>query len=159
MSLAYITAPYTEKSVIKGKDHIYGKIKDQSFINFLNVIESVVEEAGFKTFIPHRDIHQWGKIYIEPEDVMKQVWRVIKECDLVVSYPEHSRGPNVELGMAISLNKKSIILQHENDRVSLVHAGLNSITPTIIVKFRDLMDMKAKLREALIKFKQTSTLL
>lgn len=153
MPLAYICAPYTEKSDIKDKKHVYGEIKDQSYKNFLDVIESVVKEAGFETFFPHRDIHQWGTAYIEPEDVMKQAFKAIKECDLFVVFPEHARGPNTELGMAVVFGKKSIIIQHENDRTSLVHAGLNSITPTKLIKFSDLMDMKTKLRDTLAEFK------
>lgn len=151
---AYITAPFTEKSVIKNKEHVYGEIKEQSFMNFLDAIESVVREFGFSTFLPHRDLHQWGKVYIEPEVVMQQVLKEIKECDLFVTYPEHSKGPNVELGMAIALEKKSIIIQNENEKLSLVHAGLKTLSPTSIIKFKDIMDMKQKLREVLSNSKK-----
>lgn len=148
---AYIAAPFTEKSIIKGKGHVYGEIKETSFINFLNSIESVLRELGFSTFLPHRDIHQWGKVYIEPEIVMQQVFKEIKQCELFVTCPEYSKGPNVELGMAIALKKKSIIIQNENEKLSLVHSGLNGLAPTTIVKFKDIMDMKQKLREAVSK--------
>ncbi len=110
-----------------------------------------MREFGFSTFLPHRDIHQWGGVYIEPEDVMKKVFDAIKECDLFVTCPEYSKGPNVELGMAIALKKKSIIIQNENEKLSLVHAGLKGLAPTTIVRFRDIMDMKNKLREAINK--------
>ncbi|MBI2084190.1 MAG: hypothetical protein HYT70_01055 [Candidatus Aenigmarchaeota archaeon] len=149
MPKAYITAPFTEKSVIKDKEHVYGEIKEQSFINFLNTIESVLREFGFSTFLPHRDIHQWGKIYIEPEIVMKQVLKEIKECDLFITCPEYSKGPNVELGMAIALGKKAVIIQNENEKLSLVHAGLKGLSPTSIIRFKDIMDMKDKLRREL----------
>lgn len=118
-------------------------------MNFLDAIESVLKELGFSTFLPHRDIHQWGKIYIKPEDVMKQTFEAIRECDLFVTCPEYSKGPNVELGMAVALGKKSIIIQNENETLSLVHAGLNGIAPTSIIRFRDIMDMKTKLRQNL----------
>lgn len=146
---AYVTAPYTEKSIVKGKEHAYGEIKEQSFKNFLDAIEGVLREFGFSTFLPHRDIHQWGKVYIEPEDVMKRAFESINECDLFVVCPEYSKGPNVELGMAVTLKKKSIVIQNENEQSSLVHIGLNSISPTTIVRFKDIMDMKEKLRKTL----------
>ncbi len=152
MLKAYITAPFTDKSVIKGKEHVYGEIKEQSFKNFLDTLESVVREFGFSTFLPHRDIHQWGKVYIEPEVVMKQAFKAIKECDLFVTCPEYSKGPNVELGMAVALEKKSIIVQNEHEKLSLVHAGLRGLVPTSIIRFRDIMDMKTKLRQALSEF-------
>lgn len=149
MSNAYITAPFTEKSIIKGREHIYGEIKEQSFKNFLDAIEGVLKEFGFSTFLPHRDIHKWGEIYIEPKEVMKQAFEAISKCDLFVTCPEYSKGPNVELGMAVALKKKSIIIQNENEKLSLVHAGLDSLAPTSIIRFRDIMDMKEKLRETL----------
>lgn len=152
MPLAYIAAPYTEKSAIVGKRHVYGEIKDLSYRNFLDMIESAVKDAGFDTFLPHRDIHQWGKIYIEPEIVMKRAFSAIKECDLFIAFPEHVKGPNTELGMAAALGKKSLIIQHEKDVTSLVHAGLNGVAPTRLIKFTDLPDMKMKLRETLKDF-------
>lgn len=151
----YITAPYTEKSVIK-EGQIYGEIKEESFKNFLYAIESVIQEFGFSTFLPHRDIHEWGKVYIEPEEVMKKTFDAIKECDLFVTCPEYSKGPNVELGMAVALEKKSIIIQNKNEKLSLVHAGLNGLAPTSVIQFNDIMDMKQKLRETISKELHTS---
>lgn len=147
----YISAPFTEKSAPKNKNQLYGEIKEQSFINFLDAIESVAKEFGFTTFLPHRDIHKWGKVYIEPEDVMKKTFSSIKECDLFIVYPEYSKGPNVELGIAAALGKKSLIIQNENERQSLVHAGLNGIAPAKLVLFKDILDMKEKLRAELPK--------
>jgi len=151
MPIAYITAPFTEKSFSKDKTHAYGEIKDMSFRNFLESIESVLKEFGFSTYLIHRDLHQWGKIYIEPEDAMKCAFEVIKGCDLFVAYPEYSKGPNVELGMASALKKRSIIIQSGKEKLSLVHAGLNCLSPTSIIKFKDIMDMKEKLRSELSK--------
>jgi len=152
MSKAYITGQYTEKSQNKDKNHIYGKITDISFKNFLETIESVVKEFGYSTYLVHRDLHKWGEIYIEPEEVMKKVMEVLEDCDIVVSCPEYGKGPNVEIGMGVALGKKIIIIMSDHEKTSLVHAGLNGITPTKIVKFKDIMDMKNKLRTALSEF-------
>lgn len=152
MPKAYITGQYTEKSFTKDKTHVYGKITDTSFKNFLESIESVIKEFGFSTYLVHRDLHKWGEIYIEPEEVMKEVIEVIRGCDLVVGCPEYGKGPNVEIGIAAALQKKIIIIVNEYEKISLVHAGLNGISPTKIVKFKDIMDMKNKLKEALLEF-------
>ena len=146
---AYITAPFTEKSIVKDKSHVYGEVNEQSFKNFLDAIESVIKEFGFSTFLPHRDIHRWGEIYVSPDDAMQMAFDIIKKCDLFVTCPEYSKGPNVELGMAIALGKKCIIIQSENEKLSLVHAGLNKLSPTKIILFRDISDMKEKLRNEL----------
>lgn len=152
---AYITGQYTDKSSIKNKTHVYGQIRETSFKIFLESIESVIKEFGFSTYLVHRDLHQWGKIYIEPEEVMKKVMKIITDSDLIVGCPEYGKGPNVEIGMAATLQKKIIIIENENEKTSLVHAGLNGITPTKIIKFRDIMDMKSKLRETLSEFVKT----
>jgi nucleoside 2-deoxyribosyltransferase len=83
---------------------------------------------------------------------MREVMNTIKNCDLIVSCPEYSKGPNVEIGIAVALKKKIIIIISEHEKVSLVHIGLNGISPTKIVKFKDIMDMKIKLRKALTEF-------
>jgi nucleoside 2-deoxyribosyltransferase len=83
---------------------------------------------------------------------MKKVMAVIKDCDLVVGCPEYGKGPNVEIGMAAALQKKVIIIMNENEKTSLVHAGLNGVSPTRIVKFKDIMDMKNKLKQTLAEF-------
>lgn len=151
---AYITGQYTEKSFTKDKTQTYGKINDLSFKNFLESIESVVKESGYSPYLVHRDLHKWGEIYIEPEEVMKKVIEVIKDCDLVVACPEYGKGPNVEIGIAAALDKKIIIIMSDHEKVSLVHAGLNGVSPTKIVKFKDIMDMKNKLKEAIIELKK-----
>jgi nucleoside 2-deoxyribosyltransferase len=146
---AYIAAPYTEKSIIKNKSHSYGKIEDISYRNFLDVIESALKEFGFNTFLPHRDIHKWGDVYIEPGLVTKQSLEALRTCEILVTYPEKSAGANIELGWASALNKKIIIFMHEKENPSLMQLGLEGITKTKIIKFKDIMDLRFKLKEYL----------
>lgn len=153
MPKAYIAAPFTEKSTIKNKSHVYGEITDVSYMNFLEVIETTLKECGFQTFLPHRDIHKWGGVYIEPNLVTKKSFEALNSCDLLVTYPEKSAGANIELGWASALNKKIIIFVHEKEKPSLMQMGLNGLTDTQIIRFRDIMDMKLKLREYLSNFK------
>lgn len=157
MPKAYITAPFTEKSVITGKTHVYGEIKDISFKNFLESIDSIAKESGFSTCLVHRDVHQWGQSYIPPEITMQKIMEIMKGSDLVIAYPEYSKGPNVEIGMAVALNKKIIILLNESEKLSLVHAGLNGLSPTKIIRFKDITDMKTKLRQTLSEITEKLT--
>ena len=153
MSKVYIAAPFTDKSTIKNKAHVYGEINDISYKNFLEIIDSLVKECGFSTFLPHRDIHNWGDVYIEPTVVVKKSMEALNFCDMLITYPERSAGSNIELGWASALNKKIIILTHEKDHPSLMQVGLNGLTNTEIIKFRDIMDLKSKLRENLSELK------
>jgi len=153
MSKAYIAAPFTEKSVDKLKTQAYGEIKDVSYRNFLEVIESTLKETGFNTFLPHRDIHKWGSVYIEPGAVVKKSLEALNSCDLLVTYPEKSAGANIEIGWASAFNKKIIVLLHEKEIPSLMQVGLEGLNDTKILRFKDITDLRFKLRECLSDFK------
>ena len=146
MKKAYIAAPFTEKSVNTKKTHTYGKIEDISYRNFLDAIESVLKEFGFETFLPHRDIHKWGSVYIEPNLVTKQSLDALKQSDILVTCPEKSAGANIELGWASALGKNIVIFIHEKEHPSLMQVGLEGITNAKIIRFKDIMDLRQKLR-------------
>ena len=52
--------------------------------------------------------------------------------------------------------KKIIILVHESERTSVVHEGMNALTETRIIKFKDFPDLEAKLRKTLEEIAATS---
>ena len=150
---AYIAAPYTSKSTITSNAH-HGRITDASYINFLDSIESVVREQGFQTFLPHRDVHNWGTANLDELEIGKKSMEEVKNSDLLIAYPEQSVGVNIELGWASAFNKKILILVNENDRVSIMHLGLNGVTNSKIIRFRQIMDLRTKLTEELANIKQ-----
>lgn len=150
---AYIAAPYTSKSVTQSNLH-RGEIRDVSYINFLDSIESVAQSSGFQTFLPHRDLHNWGKANLTAEDVGRKSIEEVKKSDLLIAYPEQSVGVNIELGWASAFNKKVFMLINKNDRVSIMHLGLKGVTDSKIIRFRDIMDLRTKLREELASFKK-----
>ncbi|MBI2547475.1 MAG: hypothetical protein HYW23_03450 [Candidatus Aenigmarchaeota archaeon] len=149
----YISAPYTNKSV-QQSNSIHGEIKDASYINFLDSIESAVKSLGFQTFLPHRDLHEWGKSNLSEEDVGRKSFEELNNSDLVIAYPEESVGVNIELGWASAFKKKVLILLKENQRTSIMHSGLTGVTDSKIIRFRDIMDLRTKLREELASIKQ-----
>lgn len=59
MPKAYIAAPFSSKMANR-KHGLYGEITDDKYKNFLETIESVVRDAGFSTFLPHRNASAWG---------------------------------------------------------------------------------------------------
>lgn len=148
MPKAYIAAPYTSK-IIRIKNPPHDEIRDISYINFLEVIETSVKACGFNTFLPHRDLHQWGKKILSPEDIVNESLKELSSSDVLIAYPEKSDGVNIELGWASLLKKKIIILINERDKTSIMHKGLKGITDSRIVKFRDIMNLKQQLRDCL----------
>lgn len=157
MPKAYITAPYTSKSFFESPQ-LHGElIIDTAYRNFLETIEATVKSCGLETFLPHKDLHKWGDVYIDPKEMGKKSLEVVTSSDVIVAYPERSVGVNIELGWASLLKKKIILLVNERDDIHLMHAGLNGVTNSEIIKFRDIVDLKTKLRECLLKFNGSSS--
>ena len=150
MARAYIAAPFTGKTS-KKSDRPYGKIGDKEYIRFLESIEDILREFSFTVILPHKYVYRWGDSNFEPNVLIERALENLKMCDLLVAYPEKSRGANVLIGWATLLKKKIIILLHEGDDISIVFSGLNSLTETRIIMFKDLSDLKIKLNEQLKK--------
>ncbi len=131
---------------------VHGKITDTSYMNFLDMIESIVKERGLETFLPHRDLHNWGTANVNEQEIGKKSIEELKSSDVIIAYPEQSVGVNIELGWASAFKKKILILLNENSRVSVMHSGLNGVTDSKIIKFRDITDLRTKLRAALSGF-------
>ena len=141
----YIAAPFTSKTnEIEGRK--YGKVCDFEFIKFLERIEDVFIQAGFKTNLPHRDEGEWGKIYIKPEKIAKLCYDIISKCELVVALPKKSRGVHAEIGFASALKKKLIILLERGEDCSIFILGQVEVTDTTIIHYSDENDLITQLQ-------------
>jgi hypothetical protein len=151
MVRAYISAPFTEKSTaIKTRE--YGEIRDESYKNLLEIIDSVVRGCGLETCLANRDVQAWGKEDLALEEVDRKRVEEISKSDVLIAYPENSRGVNLEIGWASMMKKKIIIMLNEKEAVSLGYRALNGITQTRIIQFKDILDMKNKLADTLREF-------
>lgn len=130
----------------------YGEIHQDAFKYLLESIESIVKECGFSTLLLNRDLLNWGKGDIIPEELMKKIRKNLESSDILLAYPEDSRGSDILIGWASLMDKKIVILVNGKERVSIAYDGLNSIANTRIVKFKDVMDMKNKLANTLKEF-------
>lgn len=148
MPTTYIAAPYTSKAFPQ-KDREVGIIESQSYKNFLGMIESAIKQCGLKVILPQRDVISWGSTDETLENLGKRVMEDIKSCDVLVAYPEDSRGVNIIIGWAVAQNKPIIILLNERERISYAYLALSRISNTRIVVFRDTFDMKLKLQSEL----------
>jgi len=147
---AYIAAPFGSraKSI---PSRVYGEITDDEYISFLETIEMVVKERGLETHLPHRDTNQWGKIYHTSEDIIKMNWIAMQNSDLLIVYPQKSRGVHVEIGWGSATGKGLIILLNENEESSDVVEGLYALTNLITIRFKTIKDLKEKLIKAIIE--------
>ena len=145
----YIAAPFSSMTEKTNDERLYGELKNVNYIRFLERIENVAKECGHETYLPHRDLNNWGRTYIEPPETVKGCYVAVASCDVFVAYPGKSRGVHVEVGWASALKKPILLLLGPEDDSSLITLGLNSVSRTELIKFRDIEDLEAKFRVAL----------
>ncbi len=156
MPKVYIAAPFTSKMSNK-KHGFYGEITDEKYKNFLETIESVVKDEGFSTILPHRDLTLWGSMpNVKLHEVTKKYFDEIDSSDIFISFPERGRGTHVELGYAIANKKRIILLFKEGFYLGTMIPGLSAVADIDIIKFKDISDLKVKLRECLKKIKDSN---
>jgi hypothetical protein len=148
MSKAYIAAPFSRlTSQVLGR--LYGEVNCSTHIERLEKVENVLREAGFQVCLPHRDRGHWGKVYIKPSEIARMCFREVELSDLIVAFPEKSRGVHMELAYAAALKKKLIVFLQPDSDLSIFTYGLNKVTPTIVSVYQDEDDLPPKLKEAI----------
>jgi hypothetical protein len=86
------------------------------------------------------------------DEIGKKSFESLRSSDILIAYPEDSKGVNVVIGWASMLKKKIIILLNDKEVLSFCYLSLNGITETRILKFKDIVDMETKLAETLNDF-------
>ena len=144
----YIAAPFRRfSSEMKGRT--YGEITNRDYIALLERVEKVLLEAGYDTYLPHRDKGKWGKIYIQPKEIAKMCFDLISLSDVVVALPGQGRGVHIELGFATALKKELIIILREKEVESIFIPGLGEQMGTTIIRFKDEKDLIQQLKRAI----------
>lgn len=138
---------------MQGRD--YGEINDNTYKEFLETIERDLIVEGFSVHLPHRDTNLWGKVYLGPEEIVKKNWEKINSCDIIVAYPQKSRGVHVEVGWASALKKTVVILLDSSEDESELVKGLSSIATTILIRFDNHEELREKLRMVMRRIKGT----
>jgi nucleoside 2-deoxyribosyltransferase len=90
-----------------------------------------------------------GEVYIEPIEMAGNCFKQIDSSDLVIAYPEKSRGVHIELGWAASRGKKIIVLMKNGEKTSSMISGLESVTDAMIIRFKDNKDLQKQLHNVL----------
>jgi hypothetical protein len=145
----YIAAPFSSMTEKTNDGRLYGELKNRTYIKFLEHIERVAKDCGHETYLPHRDLNKWGRVYIEPDETVKGCYVAVSSCDIFIAYPGKSRGVHVEMGWASSMKKRIILLMSPDDESTLITLGLNAVSTTESITFRDAEELETKLREVL----------
>ncbi|MFA6554345.1 MAG: hypothetical protein WCS89_02440 [Candidatus Paceibacterota bacterium] len=115
MPKVYIAAAFRRFSKRPNNAREYGEILDPAYVQLLEKIEDVFLAFGFSTCLPHRDEGMWGKIYYDPGAISALCFRHVNTSDFIFALAEEGRGVHLELGYAVGLGNKQLILMHRKD--------------------------------------------
>lgn len=107
----YIAAPFTNVSrpiMINGS--LYDMIGPGQYRDSLLQIEQVLKTYQLDTFLPHRDVGDWGEQYRTAKEVVYLCTKHIVASEIFVGILGHSCGAHYEFGLAIGLQKRAIII-------------------------------------------------
>ncbi|MBU5536970.1 MAG: hypothetical protein QW818_03670 [Candidatus Aenigmatarchaeota archaeon] len=137
--------------------HRFDESTREEFIKLVNLVDSILKEFKFSTYITYRDFLQWGRITYNPNTVFEKLELELKTSDLVVALnPNEGIGSNITLGIAATLKKFIIILLNKEFDISSLpgkmYQGFNKITKCEILVYSDVDDLKKKLRKTIREF-------
>jgi deoxyadenosine/deoxycytidine kinase/DNA-binding XRE family transcriptional regulator len=164
--VAYLAAPFTGQDIepadgipsagagdylfeevlldIQGAAH--GIIPRHGFRNGLLGIERALTRFGLSVLIPHRDVNEWGKKQLTPDEAMRECTNHVSNCDLFIGILGNSCGAHYEFGLACACGKPCILIEVEEISGSFLARG----TPALMeLKSQDLLNLSCKrLKEA-----------
>lgn len=149
MDRIYISAPF-RRFTNDIENRFYGEFTNSCYRDFLEGVDTHLRKLGYETCLPHRDEGMWGSTYITPEDIAEICFSRIRECDIVVCFPDRSRGVHLEIGYAAALRKRILIYLPDSDKESTLMTGLDRITDFEISRYMsddhlfDLIDASLK---------------
>ena len=133
------------------KIYVAGKIRDESEREFLEEVDKICKDAGFETFLPHRDVGLAKSV----KDVKKifegDIEKGFKNVDLIVAVLDGlhvGAGTAWELGYAYAKGIPAIGIKTDEP----VEEGLEYLS-AILIASMEIVPSVAKLKEKLKKFR------
>jgi len=120
---------------------------DKDYIRFLEMIAKNLESLGFSVVLPHKDEGEWGKRYIEPEEIARICLNLVLNSDIIVAFPKFSRGVHLEIGFALAHKKRVIICVKKGEDVSIFIPGVEKVGDVSVVEYNSKEEVTDKLKE------------
>ncbi len=138
--------------------HRFNEETREEFIKLINFVDEILRELNLSTYMTYRDFLQWGKVTYNPNTVFEKLVHELKTSNLVLAiHPHEGAGSNITLGIAAAFKKPLLIALDKNfdidSRLGLMYRGFNQITKSEILVYKDLEDLRRKLRKAIKTFK------
>jgi deoxyadenosine/deoxycytidine kinase len=136
--IIYLAAPFTSFATNQAEiddlfsNEDYGTI-DETYKTFLIDLEGYFKNLGYNTFLPHKDINNWGKTKLSSQEVFNKVVDSVRRADAIFSIPSTSIGVHLELGIAMELKKPIVLADIKNMAQSFFAKGLAAQTNVFYV--------------------------
>ncbi len=121
-----------------------------SFGDSKEVIEqlcSIVKSAGFEDFNFIRDVENYGKIFVNPKELMHIAKDAIQRSDaLLIDITDKPTGRAVEAGIAYALGKKVIVIMKRGTEIKDTTKGIADL----IIEYDKINDIVADLKSFLL---------
>jgi deoxyadenosine/deoxycytidine kinase len=151
--VVYLAAPFSGRDTVPGETSLqsslftiapgHGVIPRSGFRQDLLGIERALGSHGLTVLLPHRDVNEWGRKQLKPDEAMRECTHHVSTCDLFVGLLGNSCGAHYEFGIAFASSKPCILIETEDVSSSFLASGAS------ILESDDLIHLKCShLRDA-----------
>lgn len=147
--IAYLAAPFSGRDIVQpeigAQNYLFeippghGVIPRYGFRNGLLGIERALSNFGLSVLLPHRDVNEWGRKQLTPEEAMEGCTHHVSTCDLFVGILGNSCGAHYEFGIASAYGKPCILIEIEEISSSFLASGVSAL-----IKSQDLLHLSCK---------------
>jgi deoxyadenosine/deoxycytidine kinase len=153
----YLAAPFTSRAGSRSLNmltdqRLFGEAEyidsiPRSYRTKLLKLVRALENYGYQVFLPHRDINRWGRRAYPPSEIATRCLDAITNCDYFVGLIGESFGSHLELGVALGMNKPSVLLFADNIPTSFFGSGVSATDRVRVLRGKNILDLASKLRE------------
>jgi deoxyadenosine/deoxycytidine kinase/DNA-binding XRE family transcriptional regulator/nucleoside 2-deoxyribosyltransferase len=146
--VAYLAAPFSGRDIIQTEQVTqsslfemapgHGVIPRSGFRQDLLGIERALRTLGLSVLLPHRDVNEWGRKQLTPNEAMRECTHHVATSDLFVGILGNSCGAHYEFGIASASGKPCILIEVEEISSSFLSSGVS------VLKSHDLMHLSCK---------------
>jgi deoxyadenosine/deoxycytidine kinase/DNA-binding XRE family transcriptional regulator len=146
--VAYLAAPFSGQDTVHMEPGAqsflfeiepgHGVIPRWGFRNDLLGIERALSKLGLSVLLPHRDVNEWGRKQLTPDEAMRECTHHVQTSDLFVGILGNSCGAHYEFGIASTASKPCILIEVEEISSSFLANGVSAL------KSHDLIYLSCK---------------
>lgn len=159
--VAYLAAPFSGRDTanieLGAQSYLFdnppghGVIPRSGFRNGILGVERALRSLGLSVLLPHRDVNEWGRKHLTPDEAMRECTHHVSTSDIFVGILGNSCGAHYEFGIASASGKPCILIEVEEISSSFLANGVS------ILKSEDLIHLSCKRLKDAEDLIQTST--